>query len=84
MPASPAPAANPRKPQTRIKVPPAGRRPMAFVLVDPGGYRTDTALAKWIQRGIDFVSMLPAKKRTTSAQGVGEVIGAYFKIRLMC
>lgn len=40
----------------------AGRRPTGFVLVDPGGYRTDSALAKWVQRGIDFVSTLPAKK----------------------
>lgn len=38
-------------------------RPLAgFVCVDPGGYRTDTALAKWVRRGIDFVSRLPAKK----------------------
>ena len=38
-------------------------RPMAgFVYVDPSGYRTDTALAKWVQKGIDFVSTLPAKK----------------------
>lgn len=43
-----------------------GGRPLAgFVYVDPGGYRTDTALAKWIQRGIDFVSTLPAKKLAT-------------------
>ena len=40
----------------------AGRRPTGFVLVDPGGYRTDTALATWIRRGIDFVSTLPTKK----------------------
>jgi TfoX/Sxy family transcriptional regulator of competence genes len=40
----------------------AGRPLAGFVYVDPGGYRTDTALAKWIQRGIDFVSTLPAKK----------------------
>jgi hypothetical protein len=39
----------------------AGRRPTGFVLVDPGGYRTNAALARWIQRGIDFVSTLPAK-----------------------
>jgi len=38
-------------------------RPLAgFVYVDPGGYRTDAALAKWVQRGIDYVSTLPAKK----------------------
>ncbi len=40
----------------------AGRRPTGFVLVDPEGYRTDSALARWVQRGIDFVSTLPAKK----------------------
>jgi hypothetical protein len=33
-----------------------------FVCVDPGGFRTDTALATWVGRGIDFVSALPAKK----------------------
>jgi TfoX/Sxy family transcriptional regulator of competence genes len=38
----------------------AGRPLAGFVCVDPGGYRTDTALAKWIQRGIDFASALPA------------------------
>jgi TfoX/Sxy family transcriptional regulator of competence genes len=47
----------------------AGRRPTGFVLVDSGGCRTDAALATWIQRGIDFVSTLPAKKpATTSAR----------------
>jgi len=40
----------------------AGRRPRAFVLVDPEGCRTEAALAAWIQRGIDFVATLPAKK----------------------
>jgi hypothetical protein len=39
-----------------------GGRPLAgFVCVDPGGYRTDRALAAWVQRGIEFVSTLPAK-----------------------
>ena len=38
-------------------------RPLAsMVYVDPGGYKTDAALAKWVQRGVDFVSGLPAKK----------------------
>src|SRR5260370_40386111 len=37
----------------------AGRALAGFVCVDPEGYRTDGALAKWIQRGIDFVSTLP-------------------------
>lgn len=40
----------------------AGRPLAGFVCVDPGGYRTDTELATWIQRGIDVVSTLPAKK----------------------
>jgi TfoX/Sxy family transcriptional regulator of competence genes len=39
----------------------AGRRLAAFVCVDPAGYRSDRALATWVQRGIDFVSKLPAK-----------------------
>lgn len=39
-----------------------GRRATGFVLVDPEGWRTDKALAGWIQRGIDVVSRLPAKK----------------------
>ena len=40
-----------------------GGRPLAgFVYVEPEGYRTDAELATWVQRGIDFVSTLPAKK----------------------
>jgi hypothetical protein len=39
----------------------AGRQLAGFVCVDPEGYRTDAALAAWVQRGIDFVSTLPAK-----------------------
>jgi hypothetical protein len=49
-----------------------GKSMGAFVLVDPGGYRTEAALAKWVQRGVDFVSTLPAKKRslkTTRREG---------------
>lgn len=43
-----------------------GGRPLAgFVCVDAPGYRTDTALRKWVQRGIDLVSTLPAKKPAT-------------------
>ena len=38
-------------------------RPLAgMVYVDPSGYKTDAALAKWVQRGVDFVCALPAKK----------------------
>src|SRR5258706_8504970 len=39
-----------------------GRPLTGMVYVDPAGYKTDAALAKWLQRGIDFVSGLPAKK----------------------
>jgi len=39
----------------------AGRPAAGFVRVDPDGYRTDAALKKWIQRGLDFVVTLPAK-----------------------
>jgi hypothetical protein len=40
----------------------AGRPLAGFVCVDPEGFRTDTALASWLQRGIDFGSALPAKR----------------------
>lgn len=39
----------------------AGRPLAGYVCIDPEGCRTDAALAKWVQRGIDFVSTLPAK-----------------------
>lgn len=39
----------------------AGKPLAGFVCVDPAGYRTDTALATWVRRGIDFVSTLPRK-----------------------
>ena len=39
----------------------AGRALAGFVCVDPEGFRTDLALAIWVQRSIDFVSALPAK-----------------------
>lgn len=44
----------------------AGRRPSGFVLVDQAGYRTDAALAAWIQRGIDLALALPASKRSAA------------------
>jgi hypothetical protein len=39
----------------------AGRPLAGFVLVDPEGFRTDAALAAWVQRGLDFAATLPAK-----------------------
>lgn len=40
----------------------AGRSLRGFVVVDPAGYRTQAAIATWVQRGIEFVSTLPAKE----------------------
>jgi TfoX/Sxy family transcriptional regulator of competence genes len=40
-----------------------GARAMTgFVRVDPEAYRTDAALKKWIQRGLDIVAAIPATK----------------------
>ena len=47
-----------------------GRRPRAFVIVDPPGFKTEKALASWIRRGLDFVSTLPPKKRRAKAEPV--------------
>jgi TfoX/Sxy family transcriptional regulator of competence genes len=38
-----------------------GRSLSAFVCVDPPGYAADDALARWVQRGLDFVAGLPAR-----------------------
>ncbi len=39
-----------------------GRRDLSgFVCVDPAGFAADDALARWVQRGLDFVSQLPVK-----------------------
>ncbi len=41
-------------------------RPLAgMVYVDPDGYKSDAALAKWVQRGVDFLYSLRAEKRAT-------------------
>jgi hypothetical protein len=40
-----------------------GARTMTgFVRVDPEAYRTDAALKKWVQRGLDLVAAIPARK----------------------
>jgi TfoX/Sxy family transcriptional regulator of competence genes len=39
----------------------AGRALSGFVCIDPAGYAADDALDNWVQRGLDFVSGLPAK-----------------------
>ena len=38
-----------------------GRTPSGFICVGPAGFAADGALASWVQRGLDFVSGLPAK-----------------------
>ncbi len=45
----------------------AGRRMTGFVLVDPDGFQTEAALAKWIQLGLDFVSTLPPKRTASKS-----------------
>jgi TfoX/Sxy family transcriptional regulator of competence genes len=39
----------------------AGRALSGFVCVEPAGFASDDALAQWVQRGLDFISGLPAK-----------------------
>jgi hypothetical protein len=50
----------------------AGRRMSGFVVVEPEGFRTEAALAKWVQRGIDnalaLTSRAPAKKAAVKKQ----------------
>jgi TfoX/Sxy family transcriptional regulator of competence genes len=46
----------------------AGRTVSGFVRVMPEGYRTETVFRKWIQRGVDFVEELDAKRSRTGSQ----------------
>jgi hypothetical protein len=39
----------------------AGRALSGFICIEPDGYAADDALVGWVQRGLDFVSGLPAK-----------------------
>ena len=57
-----------------------GRRPSGFALVDRKGYGTDAALAKWVKRGTDFVSTLPAKK-TCGTEASQEASGSVAKAK---
>jgi TfoX/Sxy family transcriptional regulator of competence genes len=43
----------------------AGRTLSGFICVEPEGFAADDALARWVQRGLDFVSGLPAKATRT-------------------
>lgn len=40
-----------------------GRPMKGFVFVDPEGYKSSAALAKWVQRGIDYVESAPPRKK---------------------
>lgn len=44
----------------------AGRALSGFIRVEPAGFATDDALARWVQRGLAFVAGLPAKPSRTS------------------
>ena len=37
------------------------RETSAFVVVEPAGFAQDDSLARWVQRGVDFVQELPAR-----------------------
>ncbi len=39
----------------------AGRPMKGMVYVGPAGLRSDSALAAWVQRGVDFAATLPPK-----------------------
>ncbi len=39
----------------------AGRVLSGFICIEPEGYAADDALTSWVQRGLDFISGLPAK-----------------------
>jgi TfoX/Sxy family transcriptional regulator of competence genes len=39
----------------------AGRALSGFICVEPAGFAADDALARWVQRGLDFASGLPVK-----------------------
>jgi TfoX/Sxy family transcriptional regulator of competence genes len=45
-----------------------GRALAGMVYVDAKGYRSEAALAKWVQRALDYVSTLSAKKSATKAR----------------
>jgi hypothetical protein len=49
--------------ETGARAADAVRRPgvSGFICIEPAGYAADDALASWVQRGLDFVSGLPAK-----------------------
>lgn len=49
-----------REPQVRPMLF-ADRALSGFICIEPEGYAADEAFTSWVQRGLDFVSGLPAK-----------------------
>lgn len=47
-----------------------GRPIKGFVFVSSDGYETDSALAKWLDLAVDFVSTLPEKKSKAAKASV--------------
>ena len=45
-----------------------GRPMKGFVFVDPKGYDSASALARWVQRGVDYVESAPPKKKKRAAR----------------
>jgi TfoX/Sxy family transcriptional regulator of competence genes len=41
-----------------------GRELAGFILIDDEGWETDSALTKWVRRGIEFALSLPPKAST--------------------
>ena len=52
-------------------VPFAHRALSGFICIEPEGYAADDALASWVERGLEFVSGLPAKPVRASRSPVG-------------
>ena len=45
----------------------AGRTMTGFVRIGPGGYHTETSLNAWLNRALDFVTTLPAKRSSEAS-----------------
>ena len=41
------------------------KHPLGYVLIDPPAIESGAVLARWIGRGVDYVTSLPAAKRRT-------------------
>lgn len=48
-----------------------GKPMRGFVYVDPAGYKTPAALARWVQRGIDYAMTSPPKSKPRKRRPTG-------------